>query len=201
MTKIFICTLAISAFLIFSSKVKAQSDYIITQKGDSVPCFISRPFLSKIDRYKTDNNGKSIKITPLEIKKYYRADHDALYYSVYKTGKDEPEFMPVIEHGKINLFEVIIVSHSGGGMMTSANTYSTTYWYISKGTDTVKELKTSGFIWLGKSKKDRKDIFGDLIKDNKAVYDQYVADDKFSFKQLRKLVHLYNTGAPLKDDN
>jgi len=200
MTKAFIQTLAISAFLILASNVKAQSDYIISQKGDSISCTISTPFLSKIDRYKTDANSKTTKINPDEVKRYYRADRNKLYYSVYKTGKDKPEFMPVIEHGKINLFEVVETSYSSGGMMHMTTTSSTTYWYVSKGADTVKELKTSGLFWLGKSKQNRKDILGDMVKDNKTIYDQYVAEDKFSFKQIRKLVHLYNTGEPLKED-
>ena len=39
-------------------------------------------------------------------------------------------------------------------------------------------------------------ILEDLLSDNKAVYDKFIADDKVSLKQIRNIIHLYNTGKP-----
>ena len=39
-----------------------------------------------------------------------------------------------------------------------------------------------------------------MIKDNKEVYDKYLADDKFGFAQIRNLIHLYNTGRSFESD-
>lgn len=63
-----------------------------------------------------------------------------------------------------------------------------------KGDDIVQEIKTSDWFVLGKSKKARKDVLAGMLYDNKEVYNKFVADDSFSFDQIRNLVHLYNTG-------
>jgi len=105
----------------------------------------------------------------------------------------------VIEKGKISLYEMIYTTYTGttttySGTMTTNTT--TTEWYVSKGSDNVSDIKTSGLFML-KAKQKRKDTFAEMLKDNKNIYDKYLAEDKFSFKQIRNLVHLYNTGKPL----
>ena len=53
---------------------------------------------------------------------------------------------------------------------------SSTRWYVSKGSDTVKVLKNSD-LSLGtlffKSREKRMSDFEEMIKDNKEVYDKY----------------------------
>jgi len=38
------------------------------------------------------------------------------------------------------------------------------------------------------------DVLGELLMDNKDVYDKFITDDKFTPKQIRNIIHLYNTG-------
>jgi len=198
----------ISITIMFAHNVKAQdttnvdkafADYVITMKGDTLACRVTFPLFSTgKDNYKTVEMKRSQSILPEEIKEYYVSRKKILFRSVYKPGKKKPIFFRVIENGNINLYEQILTTSSPMAGTSTWSYSSTTNWYIAKGSDTVKELKTSGWF-LPRSKKGRKDDFAEMIMDKKDVYDKYIADDKFSFKQLRQLVHLYNTGEWVND--
>lgn len=166
---------------------KAQQDYVITTKGDTLHCKVNIPFIGG-HKYKAAGMADAVKISTDDIKEYYIARKKALFLSVFKNGGTKREFMPVLEKGKINLYEVVNNNYGPNGTSTS-----TTTWYVSKGTDNAIELKTSG-LFLSKSRENRKNELADMFKDNKAVYDKYMTDDDFGFKQIRNLVHLYNTG-------
>lgn len=174
---------ALIALIFTTLQSKAQPDYFITLKGDSTRCFI-RVGSPKAVYYKLDTTKEeSFEIKTDSIKRFFVANDSALYTKVIKPAKADSMFLHIIEAGKINLYEDASYGYNGVKMVD---------WYISKGNDTITRLKTSGLI-SGSSKK-RKDEFTALIKDNKAVYDMYIADDSFTFKELQKLVHYYNTG-------
>ncbi|GAB2687669.1 hypothetical protein GCM10027037_07440 [Mucilaginibacter koreensis] len=145
--------------------------------------------------YKINPSGEKVKITPESVKEYFVARKNVHERAVFKNGKSEPMFMSVVERGKISLYEVIYRNYGANGISST-----TTEWYMSKNSDTVTALKTSGLFFLSKSKQQRMDNFKDMIADNKEVLDKYLADDKFNFKQLAGLVHLYNTGKPLSNE-
>ncbi len=168
-------------------------DYVITIGGDSIRCEIIVPLFGSV-KYQSASMTKAEKIKPDAIKEYYIADENILHRAVFKDSTSKPMFMTVIEKGKLSLYEMVYNNYSKYGNTT------TTEWYIGKGSDYVKDFKSSG-IYIGKSRKERKDYLGDLLKDNQAVYNKYIAEDKFSFKQIQNLVHLYNTGQPLSDGN
>jgi len=182
--------------LFFQLSALAQ-DYVITIKGDTLHCRISIPLMGKL-RYKSEGMTSAEKIKPDEILEYYIARKDLLERSVSINNNKNmsPVFMTVVEKGKISLYQLIVTTTFYNNGMTSSS--STTTWYIGKGSGDVDELKTSGLFSMA-SRKSRKDELGQLFADNKEVYDKYIADDKFSFTQIRNLVHLYNTGEPLKN--
>jgi hypothetical protein len=169
----------------------AQTDYVITVKGDSIACDVSTPFIGSI-KYKNAAMRKAEKIKPDVIKEYYVARKTTLFRSVFKDSTAKPIFMTVVEKGKISLYELVISVYNG------TTTTTTTSWYVGKGSDYVNEIKTNA-LFMFTAKQKRKDKFGEMLADNKAVYDKYKADDKFSFKQIENLVHWYNTGHPLDD--
>jgi len=173
-------------------------DYVITANNDTISCKVSTSFLSGNTSYKVAD-GKSIRVKPEEIKEYYVASKDKIHMAMYREKKKKPEFFVVLEKGKIILLEGITTSFYGGMPGTVPLSSSSTQWYLSKGTDTVKEVKNSQLNLFGKSRKERKNDFEEMISDNTDVLNKYKAEDKFSFKQLRNLVHLYNTGQLLED--
>lgn len=97
--------------------------------------------------------------------------------------------MTVLEKGKISLYEVIVYYKYS----------ATTYWYVAKNSDKVSLIKTNG-LFSGKGRKERKDDLAEMLKDQPAVYQKYMAEDKFNFKAIRNLVHLYNTGHTLDEE-
>jgi hypothetical protein len=186
MKTLFVKIPVIIAAMILTFKANAQTDYVITVKGDSIPCSISTSLAGK-EKYKVGAMSDSKRIKPGAIREYYMARKNILERSVYTDRKASPVFMIVIEKGPISLYKTV-----------PFNRASTTKWYVGKGSDNVSDLKT-GSLFLSDSRQRRKDVFGEMLKDNKQVYDKYVAEDKFGFKQIRTLVHLYDTGQLLKD--
>ncbi|PTR01368.1 hypothetical protein C8P68_101602 [Mucilaginibacter yixingensis] len=178
--------LPITLLLLAAFNVHAQKkDYIINTKGDTIWCNISNPLLSKI-KY-TTADGQSATVTTETVSEYYCIGKKIRRRAVYVENKTEPEFLTVLENGSISLYEAVATNYNG------ISGSSVTVWFISKDSDQADLIKTSGAI-IGKSEKDLKDTLADMLKDKKEIYDAYITEDKFSFKQIQKLVHWYNTG-------
>ncbi len=186
------------AVILSAFTAKAQQDYVITTNGDSIKCKVIIPFIGS-PKYKIEGSNESKKIKINEVKEYSIARENQTFRAVVIKNAGAffpkgPSYMTVIEKGRINLYEMIYTNTSANGASTS-----TKVWYVSKNTDTVSELKTTSIFSMD-SKKDRKDNFLDLIKDNKEVSDKYLSEKKFSFDAIQNLVQLYNTtGRPYKD--
>ncbi|MBB6110191.1 hypothetical protein SAMN05421821_1083 [Mucilaginibacter lappiensis] len=172
---------------LFTLGVKAQGqDYVITTQGDSIPCTIKIPLITCGDgNYKTTENSPLVKIKHETIKEYYISKKNTLYRSVIKEGKSKPEFLLVLETGKINLYEEVTEIYVNNTVT------QITKWYVSKGSDIARPLKTDD-VFMSKSRKQREGEFTTLISDNNAVYAQYTSENKFSFKRIRNLVQQYN---------
>lgn len=176
----------------------AYRDYVITTKGDSIRCKVKKPLIGNL-RYQSEKMSAPEEVTEENIKEYSRSNRTKIYRAVYLGNFKKPIFMTVIERGKISIYELVQTnSYYGGAGGTFTNT-SQTDWYVGKNTDTVVSFKTSGFF-IGKSRQERKDMLGEMFKDNPEVYNKYIAEDKFNFKQIRNLVHMYNTGENLLQD-
>jgi hypothetical protein len=205
MKLLFIKILMPCAVLCLSLNVKAQEqaerpktqgqypDYVIMMNGDSIPCNVNISIFKGF-RYSTTDSTKLTKIKPDKIKEYYVARRHILWGSAVKEDSSRV-FLELLEKGKINLYE---------------DYYPTTYgsnkiqWFVSKGSDTLQKLKSSGMLFSS-PRKERKDNFSEMIKDNEAVYNKYTTENKFTYDQLRNLIHWYNTGqqlpqSPLKKD-
>ena len=97
--------------------------------------------------------------------------------------------LPLVEQGNICLYATFTQAGTAG---------TATTWYVSKNNEDLYELKTSA-LFGSKSKSDRKDIFADMLADKPEVLQHYKNTNSFNFKNIRNLVHLYNTGQPFKD--
>lgn len=185
---------------VFVSKAQtAYKDYVITTTGDSIRCKVEKPLIGK-PKFQSETMAKPEKITLENVKEYSMKEGKNAYRAVCRGNK--PEFMTIIEKGIIGIYEVVQTNSYGSmganGQWSSTST-STTDWYFGKKTDTVVALKTSGFVIFGKSRQKRKDLLGEMLKDKPEIYQKYIAEDKFSFNQIRALIHLYNTGQELQE--
>ena len=206
--KIFPKILMICNILVLASlSSKAQNkDYVVTIQGETLPCTITSSAFTHYGKYKTDQMDSPKEISMDEIKDYYISKDRTLYRKVLKRpGKPgSAQFMAVLENGKINLYEEEITNtYMTSGPNGVTHSSSSAVWYISKGSDTLTAIKNEDFSISSvffKSRKTRENVFAAMIMDNKDVYDKYLADDKFSFKQVRDIVHLYNTGRSFESD-
>jgi len=194
-------TIPIVLFLLttlVSMSVKALDypDYIITVKGDSIPCRITDRMFSEVI-YIDSKKAIPEKMTWDLVKEFYLNDSNELYRAVYINNYKVPNRLQVIENGKISLYQILETSDSFHAATPTFNSYSTTHtattWYVGKGSDHVKILKFNGLTFEN-TRAERKADFAKLLVDNKNVYDKFDAEDDFSFSGIQKIVHLYNTG-------
>jgi hypothetical protein len=159
-------------------------NYVLNRKGDTIKCDFKKPFMGKL-RYVPLGSDKAIKITTDEIKEYYRAKDSVMVVATVLPGERSPDFVNLLERGKINMYERIVITYSNYG---STTTY---YWYINKGSDPLKELKATTIFTDG-SRKERRKMFSEMIADDESLKGQFEADNDFSLKRLQYYVHEYN---------
>lgn len=192
MKSIFTSTLVLVILFLLAIPAKAQKgDYIITTKGDTLACTISAPWVGSM-KYSIENTEQPKKISIKDIKEYYIAKKQIWCRKVYIPigGKVWPVYLSVLESGRINLYEGIIHSSQ------PPNYSSTTQWYVAKGSDTTKLLKTSSLTIFMRSRGKRENDFAEMLSDNKELYNKFLSEKDFSFDAVRNYVHLYNTGYP-----
>jgi hypothetical protein len=193
MHKNFKLLISFAVSLTFTSPGFAQyQDRIVNLNGDTLKCEIKTNFV-RTTKYKTPDMADFEKFDEKSVKYFYIAKDNERYRAVIRPGKKKLEFLRLIEEGKICLYEYISSSYMQSGL-----TQSTTNWFISKNNDTLYKLKTSS-LFNFTSKKDRKDVFSEMLADNPDVLKKYQETDSFSFKNLRNAIHLYNTGQPYND--
>jgi len=177
-----------AAFLIlFCSELLAQKltfNYVINKKGDTIRCDFKKPLLGRL-RYQPIGANSFIKVTTDEIIEYYTVKDSTLNVAAVLPNSTEPEFLTLLERGKINMYEKIVTSYSQYGSTT------TFYWYINKDGNLLKQLKATTIFTDG-SRKDRKNMFADMIADDPTLMEQFKADNDFSIKRLQYYVHQYN---------
>jgi hypothetical protein len=178
-------SVALCSFSIKAQDKKSDSegfnDYVITSKGDTVICKVNIPLFSG-PNYQTAQMSEVKKIKVGEIKEYYVKQRKIIFRAIIIEGQKRFDFLPVVENGKISLYQEIYTSQY------------TAAWCVSKGTDTAFRLKQNDYLLT--SRKDRKGKFENMLKDKPVVYDKFIADNKFTYEQLRDIVHLYNTTKP-----
>ncbi|MGZ3872091.1 MAG: hypothetical protein ACXVJD_04200 [Mucilaginibacter sp.] len=188
------------ALCVLTLRLKAQDqDYVIPVYGDTIKCTINQPFMSDHGRYQAAGMKSSKKIRIEEIKEYYVAKNKKLYRAVFKS-RTNVVYMEVLENGPISLYdEFFNRTSSVNGVMYSN---SSDIWYVGKGSIIVTPIDDYGFSvsnLFAKRKKQRINEFTELIRDNKIVYDKFIADNTFDNTEIRNIIHLYNTGEPFQE--
>ena len=181
---------SLTFFFAFKS-LKAQNDYVITLKNDTLKGVISDQIFGG-HRFKSNESTKAVKINVKEYKEFYIASDQRNYCAVLLPNGFNPLFINRVEKGRIELYELITTTYGAYGMNSSV-----TSWYVSKDKSPLVMLKHNS--WLTFSRDKRKNEFHELIMDNESVVKQYEAEEKFSFKSIKALVQQYNFDAVKKD--
>lgn len=179
----------------FSSDVNAQTDYVINNDGAKIMGEVKSHNVDKV-KFIPANEKKAQKFNAEQLKEAYKAGH-GVFRSVAAAEGKKPSFMQVLEDGKIKLYEYFKTSTmygapaGGFGNGAIGSTYNSTKkrWYAQKDGGEVVEVKSNG-IWG--SRKNRKDNFFNMIKDNVHVAERYENADKFSFDFVQSLIEEYN---------
>jgi hypothetical protein len=184
--------------LILKLDAHAQSDYIITNDDKKVMGEVKNHNVDKV-KFVPAGEKKSKKFKPEDIKEAFKAGHGIFQSHNLPNGKG-PSFLQLLENGNIKLYEFFKngytsaygapVSYGASGTFMIAKSNPTRYWYARKEGGELVEIK-SNQIWG--SRKNRKDNFSELIKDNPHVADRYQTEDKFTFDFVRSLIVEYNS--------
>lgn len=199
-----IAKLTLPALIIIAciSSAKAQdSDYIITTKGDTIKGQLNGR------RFKAKGWDKAKRISLDSILETYVAEDDILKRAVYNPNGTERIFMTVLENGKINLYVHNEIEPVVGAaymiplkvLTPTVGAISSPHWYVAKGMNTMEELNVSVGIISFKPSKKHMDVLAQLITDNKELYNKFISDDKLTLRQVRNIIHLYNTGKPFEE--
>ena len=180
---------------VFASRTYGQTDYIINNDNTKILGEVKSHNVDKV-KFIPANEKKVQKFNAQQIKEAYKAGHGVFRSVAVDEGK-KPSFLQVLEDGKIKLYEYFksstMYGAPAGGFGSGA--FGTSYsspkkrWYAQKDEGEVVEVKSNG-IWG--SRKDRKDNFLNMIKDNVHVADRYEKADKFSFDFVQSLIEEYN---------
>ncbi len=198
------------------SAIAQDTGYVITTRGDTIRCVIDYNAATGRGKYKTDTSKKFVEIAQENIKEFGMS-HKRMAYddpaiklmtSPY-TGK--PEYMTMVEKGKIKLYMEII-----------NDDYTSSHWVFPPQGASPKlvtvdesdnylgvyaEKENSGLIVLESThrvlapfdldRKARKAALLQLIADNDTVIQKFLADKKFDILEIWNIVSLYDTGKPL----
>jgi len=174
--------LSLQVFLASFFVSYAQSDFIITSKGDTLLGEL-RSSNDNWVKFKGKEQSKFQKLPSIEVKEVYSSFDDAHYaYKVVKLG-NSPIRLARLRKGKINLYERRTYTYTQYGSSTNVN------WYAEKDGHELVEIKTNSF-WG--SREARKNAFSQLIADQPTILEIFNKEEKFSFKFLDKLIEQYN---------
>ncbi|HTD99534.1 MAG TPA: hypothetical protein VK668_09605 [Mucilaginibacter sp.] len=180
--------ITISLVLLFDRSFAQKSiyNYVITNNNDTIRCEMRTTLFGAIKYQAITSTGKFIKVTTKEIKEYYTAKDSSTYVVVTLPEQDSPEYLKLLERGKISFYEKLIVSYSQYGNNRSY------YWYVSKDGGPLKEIK-SNTIFTDGSRKERREYLANLMAEDKALVDEFKNESDFSLKKLTYFIHKYNT--------
>ena len=177
----------LTVLLSINARAQQYPDYVITVKGDSIPCIITSPSFS-MSRYQDSTMAVSEKITPDRIKEYYISSLAELHHAVYIEADKLPTYLTCAEKGRINLYYYLQTVSVGKSTMTVVK------WFAGKDWADHADDFNVALLSETKTKKQRKSAFTLLLKDNPRVLNKFITDDDFSFEYIVKIVRLYNTG-------
>jgi hypothetical protein len=189
MNKLYLSYLMLFLIFIMHGNLSAQSDYIVTVKGDTLYGKIKDAFLGKL---KFKQTGK-IEFEVIDVDKHsqYFISKDTInFVSIQLPQSKKREFLKRLEFGKIQLYEKF-VSHptttGTGGLMIGGG--ASFFWYAGFTTDQLLEIKTNSLLG---SRAQRESNFDSLLRSRPELLDSFKKKKSFSADMLRYFIQRYN---------
>lgn len=182
---IFVCAFLISA-------TAQQPGYIITFKNDTLKGEFKTSAFGR-PKFKARNSDATISINLDTIKEYQLTKDASVFIAevLPKTSMNfigRPQFVERLEHGKINLYEM--VTPSGMHLKT---------WYITSNNDTLIPIKTDDMAIIGGgSKKKRRETLAKMMSDKPDIAASFSADNSFSYDKIRSYIKQYNNAVAMR---
>ncbi|HEY8783787.1 MAG TPA: hypothetical protein VIM16_19315 [Mucilaginibacter sp.] len=182
-----ILTLIVLCSIIHLNKIYAQKDYVITSSKDTIFCDIRGSFFSNNLKYRANKKDKFTPITSADIIEYFLADDTTTFVakSLPRKVYRYTPYLKLLERGRINLYDQQVASGSQG--------QTTSFWYASKGSDSLKLIKVSGITLGGVgSRKQREQAFMDLISDFPSLLEGFKTK-AYTFENIQDCIVVYNS--------
>ncbi len=197
-TSIGLLVFGVKAFAQEDSAENKYVDYVVKINNDTVRCQISNKLLSKELRYQVAEKKGYRPINADSIKAYYLSSDSTHYELKYLPSNGSPEFVKLLEHGRLNLCELAILKYDN-----FVRSYAPSIcWYVGKATDdTLKLIRTDG-VWPphGKnvgttSRKIQEAGFISMLADNSdlaAHFKDVRKSTDYDWELIRAYVKIYN---------
>jgi hypothetical protein len=183
---------------------------VITVNGDSIRCLLS----AGGTEYTDSATAVVEKIKSDRIKEFYDNEQRRLCGAVYINDKKSTiYYLAYAEKGTINLYYYYTDGSRYPGWPTyvSPHVYNGTHygrgafglgvtgraqiiWYVGKGSDNHVQDLNGPVSFSTKSRKEKKEDFALLLKDNPEVYNKFLTPEYYNLDHIQEIVHLYNTG-------
>lgn len=176
----FLKLLIFIAIALSTFNANAQSDRIITNSDDTIPCKIDGQNMLGAYKYSSGGGDHQVIITDANIKEFYNA-FKTLWFRRVVFDNHKKIFMKVVLSGKISIYE-------------NVNGFRRVAWYASKNSDTAIFIQYNSTRPSDKRRK----LFGNYLQDKKAVYEQYIEIKDPDMDDMLRLAQLYNIDEHLK---
>jgi hypothetical protein len=182
-----ISTLIFLFSIMHLNKIYAQRDYIINLKKDTILCKIRINGFNGNLQYRVNKNDKFTNIKADLVIQYFLAKDTSTYMLKNLPGDKPKDYVKLLEQGNIFLYEYNFVYPNGS---------IETYWYASKNSGNLIQIKHSSFsiVGIAHSQKNEKESFINLFSENPTLQEEFNGTIKrnYDFDTIRDCIKLYN---------
>ncbi|MFI5159079.1 MAG: hypothetical protein ACHQF4_09450 [Sphingobacteriales bacterium] len=157
---------------------RAPCDYIITRKGDTIKCTISKNIFSGL-RYRVSSKDDYKAVDVNEINEYYTYQNNETFRAFKIPETDKVTFLELLESGKIDLYELKSRHYRSNNI----------FWFAAKNDNKLIEIKNT--LILHPTNADKENLIK-LISNNVAAVQKINGDKAYSFKNIKDAIHQYN---------
>jgi hypothetical protein len=185
----------LAGVILFPKPAFSQKDYVVTAKNDTFHCKIKLDVLGHLYAYRPVKSDNYIVIDHKLIKEVYLSRDSGTYLYIELSAPRYPTWLRLMEKGAVNLYQEVL---NTGSVIDRESTY----WYLSKGTGPLVQIKTNAASAFNiGSEKDRIQAFVDLMNDCSYVAAEVAnagIEKNYEYDVIRNFIKMYNEQCPVK---